>query len=698
MVSAHHLRRSSHRFTFPSLLAASKNSIAPIYRVGQNPSIWLRSVVPQRYYPATPLRKTGRSIARLVLSAEDKAFIKSKFTRSIPKRLRSENDVLDALREHGYVPAIDRVDEMLDQTRSPHQTIDEFDKITLGLLMRTAKTVDGGIRNPYKIPGTNTGQNPILMKNRKLSRPSQIYKWFLFPDDTNWTYIYKYFPLPEPPRPWHPIVMQGFKQEYSKEEVARRLEWSMVQNAKKLRNGYHYPPPDPAKYEVIRTLPSPPPPVIRTCNVCKKPRYLLRFWNFYYQRWQHVSSPHRPGDCDGHKRGTSGRLMYAPPKTKIGSKKASQVEDKEWIDEETAVKILFRSNLLNLPSVNPEIGKIFAKASRCPPEPWPWAPNGEGDRWAMRGGRMNGLVDLSNVKESSELEKERTLQTERFKTEHNALFRRIEELMEAHPITAEQAVALPPGQMYPADHPVVELWKRWESQLYRRQVDESVNVKKKKQALQKALDAKIIEYDATLEQLKKTEAELLMMESGQGESWVDPSFIKLHPRDRIELLEKGGDIVEETDWYPSERPRQRPENATPIYSKMPQEEYLLRYKLERGSELTDEQRERLERRLHVFSESPSSDESRELNRTTQDERPLETQHESAFSKWDSSDALINRLKELQIARHGSADDLVLIKPDPRLADVQEDNKATQDGLSTASAENEAKAVEKNDST
>ncbi|KAK6535702.1 hypothetical protein TWF694_002152 [Orbilia ellipsospora] len=676
-----HLRLLSHCYTSPCLLGAPKNSITQTCRIAQSPSTWPRSIIARRYYPNTPLERTGRSIRRLVLTNEDKAFIKSKFTRTIPRRLRSENDILQALRDHGYVPAIDRVEEMLDTTRSPLQSIDEFDKITLGLLMRMAKTVDGGIRNPYKIPNLNTGQNPVKMRNKKMAKPTQVNKWFLFPDDTNWTYISKHFPLLEPPRPWHPIIMHGLKQDYSKEEVARRLEWSMVQNAKRFRNGYHYPPPDAAKYEILTNLPLPPPPVIRTCNVCKKPRYLLRFWNFYYQRWQHVNSPHRPGDCDGHKRGTSGRLMYAPPGTKIGNQKASQVEDKEWIDEETAVKILFRSNFIILPTVNPEIGKIFAKASMCSPETWPWTRAGEGERWALRGGRMNGLVDLSDVKKLSKLEEAREKQTEAFMTEHKALLNKIAELLQTHPITAEEAAALPSGQLYPAGHPAVALWSRWEQKLYKTKLAETAETTRKRQTLRQTLDNKVVEYDAVLDELKRTEAELLMLESGQGESWVDPAFIKLKPWERRELLEKEGDINEEdTHWDSSERPPR--ENVTPLFSKISQDEYLLRFKLERGWALTETQKEHLERRLHHLRMIQAGE-----------EKPLETEPKSLFSKWDNSDAIIDRLKELRIARNESIEDLVLLKLDPQPA-----TSGAQETLITKSAETEARDLEKNDSS
>ncbi|KAF3925878.1 hypothetical protein ABW20_dc0104301 [Dactylellina cionopaga] len=468
-------------------------------------------------------------------------------------RLRTENDVLRALRDNGYVPAVDRVDEMLDMNRSPFQTIDEFDKITLGLLMKSARTVDGGIRNPYRIPHLVAGQNPVRAHNGKYPRYLPPTRFFLFPDDTNWQTISHYFPLREPPRPWHPVVMMGLKQDYSKEEVARRLEWSKVQNAKRFRNGYHWPPPDPTTYEFLETLPPPPPPVIRACNTCHKPRYLMRFWNFYFQRWQHVTSPHRPYDCGGHQRGTCGRLMYAPKGTKINGTKSSQVENKEWIDEETAIKLLFRSAFIPLPAVNADLGIFLAKASINAGDFWDWTSSRDVERWALRGGRSNGLVNLVNVKKMEGVEAARAQQQEQFMTHHAALLEAVRELLKEHPITPKAAAKIPPGQFYPENHPAVSLWREYETSLLRTNMEDRKEKGKNLRTLKNQIQSKLALYDKALEEMKVTKAEILLLERGQGEVWADPNFISLPSEERVEILEGLGELRK-----PKAPPRERP--------------------------------------------------------------------------------------------------------------------------------------------
>ncbi|KAJ6265066.1 hypothetical protein Dda_1221 [Drechslerella dactyloides] len=491
----------------------------------------------------------------LVLHPKDKDRIQSSLDYYKPKRLRTEKEVFAALRKHGYIPAVDRIDEMLDMNRSPFQTANEFDKITLGLLLKSAKTVDGGIRNPYKIPHLPAGVNPVRTKKGKYPRQLGPTRWFLFPDDTNWENISSYFPLREPPRPWHPTVMMGLKQDYSKEEVARRLEWSKVQNAKKLRNNYHWSPPDPASYPHINSLPPPPPPVIRACNTCHQPRYLMRFWNFYYQRWQHVSSPHRAHDCYGVKTGSAGRLMYAPPRTKIGDVKATKIENKDWIEEETAVKLLFRSGFIPLPTINPELGKIMSQASKCAGDYWSFIAAQDIGRWAVRGGRMNGLVDLTDVRKLDGVEAARKLQHGKFTEKKAAVIQQAQELLESQPIAPKVAAALPQGQLYPFGHPAAEVWLRHERGLHATARMQSISAQRKKKLLKAKIKAKLAEYERVLEEMKMTKAEITLLESGQGEVWINPEFAALEKREQVDFLQQTGEFDPDDPSIRRERPR-----------------------------------------------------------------------------------------------------------------------------------------------
>ncbi|EPS35273.1 hypothetical protein H072_11425 [Dactylellina haptotyla CBS 200.50] len=574
MILPHRLRGSSHLFSFLSLLASPRNTSTVPNCLARKTHLRSRchpsAIVPRRYHASrSKAERTGQShppepseavkdskssdgfppglhvrrpFKKLVLDPEDRIFIRGKLNTSVPKSLRTETDVLNALRRRGYVPAVDRVEEMIDMNRSPYQKSDEFDKITLGLLLKTSKTVDGGIRNPYRVPGNPAGQNPVKVKTGLTVKMSAVHKLFLFPDDTNAGFLRKIFPLPEPPRPWHPIVMTGMKQTYNKEEVARRLEWSMVQNAKKLRNGIRWVAPDPEDYPVLKELPPPPPPVIRACNVCKKPRYLLRFWNFYYQMWQHVSSPHRPGDCDGHKRGSSGRLMFAPKGMMINGVKASLVENKEWIEEETAVKLLFRSGFIELPTVNQQLGKAFVVASRGTPEFWSWSTNGDKQVWALRGGRTNGLVDLSKVKNMSDIDAAQERQQKQFMIDNKEILEKTSALLAKNPITRSDAEKIPPGHFYPKHHPAVKLWMDHYIKASEKEHDERRLVGGKEGKARQKLKEKLVEYDQLLEDIKLTRAQILMMERGEGETWSQPEFLALPKAQKIQYLEKTGEL------------------------------------------------------------------------------------------------------------------------------------------------------------
>ncbi|KAK6535065.1 hypothetical protein TWF281_006363 [Arthrobotrys megalospora] len=529
------LQGCTHLFSFLSVLASSRNrirphSVRPVFsfrdRIGSSRA-------------SSSMFNSKKPYKKLQLQPKDRAYIEQQYDPSKPKRLRTEADFLQALRAHGYVPAVDRVDEMLDMNRSPFQSKEEFDKLTLGLLLRSARSANGDIRNPYKIPGFSAGQNPVRTKNGEFPtlRPPHFY--FLFPDDTNWSILNKVFPLQEPPRPWHPVSMIGLKQDYTREEVARRLEWSQVQNAKRLRNGYGWPAPDPATYKYLDRLPPPPPPVMRDCNTCKKPRYLLRFWNFYFQRWQHVSSPHRPGDCTAHRKGGGGRLMYAPKGTKIGGLNPSAVENKEWIEEETAVKLLFRSALIQLPTVNPVLGQILGEASINNGKIWKWTDIDDVHRWALRGGRQNGLVNLTKVTRMTQVETARKEQQLQFLEDHKELLNEIREILKEDPITPEDLEKIPLGQFYPQGHPAVGAWRSYEfakvkEQRYRIRRDARADAE-----LQKKIKAKLREVDQVLEEMKVTKAEILMLERGQGETWGDREFSSLRTRDRAEKIQSG---------------------------------------------------------------------------------------------------------------------------------------------------------------
>ncbi|KAK6349404.1 hypothetical protein TWF696_005690 [Orbilia brochopaga] len=549
--------RRCHRLTgFIGLRAASRNS--PLWssyyrRTTFSPSLLSAHVHIQTTSPATNQSKTADAGPRpkiiftrpgqhLVLGPKDKDRIQSSLDYNKPKRLRTEKEVFAALRENGYTPAVDRIDEMLDMNRSPFQTVDEFDKITLGLLLKSAKTVDGGIRNPYKIPHLPAGVNPV--RTRKGLYPKQCGppRWFLFPDSTNHTHITTFFPLREPPRPWHPTVMMGLKQDYSKEEVARRLEWSKVQNAKKLRNNYGWAPPDPATYPHLQTLPPPPPPVIRACNTCHQPRYLMRFWNFYYQRWQHVSSPHRALDCFSTKNGSCGRLMYAPPGTKIGGIKATKIENKDWIEEETAIKLLFRSGFIPLPTINAELGKIMIQASKCASDYWGWIHANDIQQWALRGGRMNGLVDLTNVRKLEDVDAARKRQQKEFIEKHAKIIDQARELLEREPVSPEIAVTIPDGQLYPIGHAAANLWFRYERSVHQSRKHKDRNLEKQRKLLRQKIKGKLAKYESILEEMKVTKAEIAMLESGQGEVWINPEFAALEKSEQVQLLQRSGEF------------------------------------------------------------------------------------------------------------------------------------------------------------
>lgn len=537
------LQGCTHFFSFLSVLASSRNSIHPhsmrsIPRLGNRN---LSSTTPPRQAKVSH-GASAKAYKKLQLQPEDRAYIRKQYDETKPKRLRTQDDFLKALRAHGYVPAIDRVEEMLDVNRSPYQSKDEFDKITLGLLLSSARSANGEIRNPYKIPNCSAGQNPVRTHESNFAKPMPAHLYFLFPDDTNWHTISKYFPLPEPPRPWHPITMVGLKQDYTREEVARRLEWSLVQNAKKLRNGYNWPAPDPASYKYMEELPPPPPPVIRECNTCKKPRYLMRFWNFFVQRWQHVSAPHRPIDCSTHKKGGVGRLMYAPKGTKVGGLSPSKVEDKEWIEEEVAVKLLFRSGFIALPTVNPVLGETLARAAMNGGDDWPWIRAADVKRWAVRGGRRNGLVDLSTVTRMSKVEEARKTQQQQFLEEHAEFLDEIRETLKKYPITPEKLANIPPGQFYPPDHAAVDLWRRFEMKKVNVLRVETKAASKAKSENRKALQRKLDQVDRVLEEMKKTKAEILMIERGQGETWVNPDWVRLKTSDRAELVASGENL------------------------------------------------------------------------------------------------------------------------------------------------------------
>ncbi|KAK6362364.1 hypothetical protein TWF730_006056 [Orbilia blumenaviensis] len=548
------LKGCTHLFSFLSVLASSRNSIHHVLRSSPHPPrrnvSSTRSIRPGSYATAKPYK-------RLQLQPEDRDYINKRFDQSKPTRLRTQDDYLNALRAHGYVPAVDRVDEMLDMNRSPYQSKDEFDKLTLALLLRSAKSANGEIRNPYKIPTLSAGQNPVRTRTGDFPKYRPVNNFFLFPDDMNWGAISQTFPLQEPPRPWHPVTMIGLKQDYTREEVARRLEWSQVQNAKKLRNGYAWPAPDPATYKYMERLPQPPPPVIRECNTCKKPRYLLRFWNFYTQQWQHVSSPHRPVDCNGHQKGGGGRLMFAPKGTKIGGLAPSKVENKEWIEEETAVKLLFRSGFIALPSVNPVIGEYLAYAAINKGDRLRATSIEDATRWALRGGRKNGLVDLSKVSRMDQVEKARKEQQKQFLEEHKEFLVELRDILKEHPITPESAALIPPGQFYPSGHPAVIAWRDYEFgkvKTYREELDV---VDKQKAALKRQLKKKLQEVDVLLEQMKVTKAEILLLERGQGETWANPGFASLRTRERANMIQARGEsdrvIIERSRWE-RERP------------------------------------------------------------------------------------------------------------------------------------------------
>ncbi|KAF3083316.1 hypothetical protein TWF569_005782 [Orbilia oligospora] len=532
------LQGCTHLFSFLSVLASSRNSIhthsiRSIPRIGNRNFSFAASVRKQQ---KVIHGASATAHKKLQLRPEDRDYINQYYDHSKPKRLRTQEDFLNALRKHGYVPAIDRVDEMLDMNRSPFQSKDEFDKITLGLLLTSSKSANGEIRNPYKIPDLSTGQNPVRTRQGKLAGPLAPRFYFLFPDDTNWHTINQLFPLQEPPRPWHPIVMAGMKQDYTREEVARRIEWSQIQNAKKLRNGYGWAAPDPASYKHMDELPPPPPPVIRECNVCKKPRYLMRFWNFFVQRWQHVGAPHRPIDCEGHRKGGGGRLMYAPKGTRIGGQNPAKIEDKEWIEEETAVRLLFRSGFVALPSVSPVIGEDFARAAMNGGDHWPWIRNHDVKRWALRGGRKNGLIDLSKVNRMSKVEDARKEQQQQFLEEHAHFLDKIREVLKEHPITPENLAKIPPGQFYPEDHQAVDMWYDFEMQKTNAIRAETRSANDKKADNRRLLRQKLRQISLVLEEMKKTKAEILLIESGQGESWADPTWSKLNTRERGEII------------------------------------------------------------------------------------------------------------------------------------------------------------------
>ncbi|KAK6521905.1 hypothetical protein TWF506_002106 [Arthrobotrys conoides] len=530
----------THLFSFLSVLASSRNSIH-IHSIKSIPRIGNRNLsftTPLCKRAKVPHGASAKAYKILQLAPGDRDYINKFYDPSKPKRLRTQQDFLKALRNHGYVPAIDRVDEMLDPNRSPFQSKDEFDKLTLGLLLSSAKSANGEIRNPYRIPGWSAGQNPVVTREHETAAflPPQLY--FLFPDDTNWATISKLFPLPEPPRPWHPVKMIGMKQDYTREEVARRLEWSQVQNAKKIRNGYNWPAPDPASYKAMTELPPPPPPVIRACNNCQKPRYLMRFWNFFIQRWQHVAAPHRPIDCAAHKSGGGGRLMYAPKGTKIGSQNPSKVEDKEWIEEETAVRLLFRCGFVALPTINPLNGENLALAAVNKGDNWPWTRDLDVNRWALRGGRKNGLVDLSKVKTMDQFEAARKEQQQQFLDENADFLEEIREVLKEHPITPESLAEIPPGQFYPRGHPAVDMWQKFEMEKVRAHRAENKAKMGLKTANRKALRKKLMMVDKVLAEMKKTKAEILLIESGLGESWVDPIWANLKTIRRSEIISK----------------------------------------------------------------------------------------------------------------------------------------------------------------
>ncbi|KAK6350395.1 hypothetical protein TWF718_003587 [Orbilia javanica] len=537
MVLPPRLRGSTHLFSFLSVLASSRNSLRhrPIRSAFHSRNQTFSSAAVLRKQRATH-GASAKSYKNLQLQPEDREYIRNQYNPMKPKRLRTEEDFLKALRANGYVPAIDRVDEMLDMNRSPFQSKDHFDKVTLALLLSSAKSANGEIRNPYRIPGLSAGQNPVRTRTDDPAVPLPAHYFFLFPDDTNWHTISKNFPLPEPPRPWHPIKMTGLKQDYTREEVARRLEWSQVQNAKMLRNGYNWAAPDPASYKYLAELPPPPPPVIRECNTCKKPRFLMRFWNFFTQRWQHVSAPHRPLDCQTHQKGGGGRLMYAPKGTKIGGLSPSKVEDKGWIEEETVLRLLFRSGFIALPSINPLLGETLARAAMNGGDSWPWIRRNDITRWALRGGRKNGLIDLSKVTRMDQVEKAREKQQQQFLEEHSEFLDRVKETLKTHPITPEELANIPPGQFYPYTHPAVDVWRKFEMGKVEALRTEKEAAKKLKAASRKALQQKLVHVDHILEEMKKTKAEILLIERGQGETWVNPQWAKLGSADRAGII------------------------------------------------------------------------------------------------------------------------------------------------------------------
>ncbi|KAK6506604.1 hypothetical protein TWF481_005062 [Arthrobotrys musiformis] len=547
------LQRCTHLFSFLSVLASSRNgtrshSIRPVFHLGNRGFSSTASLSAMRNISHGA---SAKAYKKLQLQPKDRETINEYYDKSKPKALRTEEDFLKALRQHGYVPAIDRVDEMLDSGRSPFQSKDQFDKITLGLLLRSAKSANGNIRNPYRVPGRSAGQNPVVTNKGTFAKPAPVSHYLLFPDDTNWTFLSEHFPLREPPRPWHPVAMVGLQQDYTREEVARRLEWSQVQNAKKIRNGYGWPSPDPNSYKYLGELPPPPPPVIRECNLCKRPRYLMRFWNFFVQRWQHVAAPHRPSDCGGHSRGMTGRLMYAPKGTKIGGLLPSKVEDKEWIEEETAVRLLFRCGFIELPTVNKVIGNMFAEAAINDAKLWPWARAGDVKRWALRGGRKNGLLDLSAVQRTAQIEDARKEQQSQFLEENREFLEKVREILKEHPIKAEDLAKIPLGQFYPKNHQAVDAWQQYELEKFEAHRSKTRSAAAKKSGHQKLLKKKLEEIDEALKQVEQTKAEIVMIEGGLGESWISPGWSRLATHTRAEqIMATDGILVSEKLAHP----------------------------------------------------------------------------------------------------------------------------------------------------
>ncbi|KAF3915612.1 hypothetical protein ABW21_db0208000 [Orbilia brochopaga] len=234
--------------------------------------------------------------------------------------------------------------------------------------------------------------------------------------------------------------------------------------------------------------------------------------------------------------------MYAPPGTKVGGVKPSKVENKDWIDEETAVKLLFRSGFIPLPTINLELGKIMVQASKCAGDYWSWANGADIIQWALRGGRMNGLVDLTNVRTLEDVESARIAQEEQFNIKHAQIIQQVRETLKDRPIDLEIAETIPEGQLYPKDHQATSVWYHYERKLHENLKMKDRTVEKRKQQLRHKIRHKLAQYQTILEEMKVTKAEIAMLESGKGEVWINPEFASLEKFEQVQLLEETGEF------------------------------------------------------------------------------------------------------------------------------------------------------------